>query len=106
MEHDNDDDDEPETIPVNATVTEIKNIIENVFVSSWTRFLEQQTKNDLSNRLKKLSSTFFTMRSTSETTAIVDAEPAADKKELKALIPLETLNKTKNLIKQFSDMKT
>ena len=90
-------------IPPN--ITTIKNCIENVFVTSWSRFLEQQSKNELAIELKKLSTTFFTTRSSSETTAIVDAEPAADKKELKALIRLQTIEETKNLLKQLNDMK-
>ena len=83
----------------------VKQVIEDVFVTSWSRFLEQQSKNELSLQLKKLSSTFFTTRSTSEATAIVDAEPAADKTELKALIRLECIDETKKLLKQLNDMK-
>ena len=96
---------EPEIIIVSDHLKKVKSVIEDVFVTSWTRFLEQQSKNELSLQLKKLSTMFFTTRSTSEATAIVDAEPAADKKELKALIRLETISETKNLLKQLNDIK-
>lgn len=98
------EDDTTEVVTVNSNITKIKDTIENVFVSSWSRFLEQQQKNELSIELKKLSQTYFTTRSTSDATAIVDAEPAADKKQLKALIRLETIAETKNLLKKMNDM--
>jgi hypothetical protein len=90
---------------INPNIKKIKDAIEGVFVSSWTQYREQQTNNELAIALKKLTSSFFTTRSTSEATMIVDAEPAADKKELKELIRLTTINETKNLLKQLNDMK-
>jgi hypothetical protein len=101
QENDNDGD----AVMINKDIKDIKTIIENVFVSSWTRFAEQQSKNELTVQLKKLSSTFFTTRSTSEAVAVVDAEPAADKKELKALIRLETDANTRTLTKQLEALK-
>jgi hypothetical protein len=93
-----------ETPIVNPNINAIKNILENVFVSAWSRYLEQQTKNEISIELKKLSTTFFVTRSTSDATAVINAEPSADKKELKELIRLETVEKTKKLVKQLNDM--
>ena len=101
QEKDDDDDDE---IMASQDLTVIKTVIEDVFVSSWTQFVEQQTQNELTIQLKKLSSTYFTTRSTSESVAVVDAEPAADKKELKALIRLETIAENKNLTKLLETM--
>ena len=86
-------------------ITKIKELFENVFVTSWSRFLEQQHQNELAIELKKMSTTFFTTRATSEATSIVDAEPAADKQELQELIRLQTINETKHLLKQLNDMK-
>jgi hypothetical protein len=90
---------------INPNVKKIRDSIESVFVSSWTQFREQQTKNELAIELKKLTSSFFTTRSTSDATMAVDAEPAADKKELKELIRLTTIDETKKLLKQLDDMK-
>ena len=92
-------------IIINPNIKKIKNSFESVFVSSWTQYREQQTQNELSIELKKLTSSFFTTRSTSDATMVVDAEPAADKTELKELIRLTTINETKNLLKQLNDMK-
>ena len=89
----------------NPNIIKIKNVFQNIFVSSWTQYMEQQTKNELSIELKKLTSSFFTTRSTSDATAIVNAEPAADKHELKELIRLQTVAETKKLLQQLNDMK-
>jgi hypothetical protein len=99
------DQEESETIEVGSTLKLIQQVFENVFILAWSRFLEQQNKNEISIALKKHSSTFFTARSTSDATAAVDAEPAADKKELKTLIRLATINENKNLMKQLNDLK-
>ena len=96
---------EEEVTIVNPNIKKIKDTLEQIFVTAWSRFMEQQTKNEVAIELKKLSTTFFTTRSTSEATAAVDAEPPADKKELKELIRLETDEKTKVLVKQLNDMK-
>jgi hypothetical protein len=98
----NDNDDE---IMVTQDLIDIKTVIENVFVSSWTQFVKQQTQNEITIQLKKLSSTYFTTRSTTESVTVVDAEPAADKKELKALIRLQTIAENKNLSKQLETLK-
>ena len=85
-------------------LTEIKELFEASFATPWTEFQNQQSKNELAIELKKLSTTFFTTRSTSETVAAVDAEPAADKKELKALISLETQSANKTLLHKLNEM--
>ena len=95
---------EPTTTIIPKIYTDIKDIFEASFVSPWTEYLKQQFQNELSVELKKLSTTYFTTRSTSETVAAVDAEPSADKKELKALISLETQSATKEFLKKLNDM--
>ena len=92
-------------IIINPNIKNIKDSFERIFVSSWTQYREQQTKNEMALELKKLTLSFFTTRATSDATMVVDAEPAADKTELKELIRLTTINETKNLLKQLNDMK-
>ena len=84
---------------------EIKTIIEKSFVTSWLRFTQQQQKNKIALELKKLTTSYFTEKSTTASVLPVDSEPAADKKELQALIHLETVKETKNLNKQLDALK-
>jgi hypothetical protein len=88
------------TPPPEDDITTLKTIIEKVFVTSWFMFKQQQQKNKVTLELKKLATAYFTEKKTADAVLPVDSEPAADKKELKALIRLETLSETKNLSKQ------
>jgi hypothetical protein len=82
----------------------IKNAIESVLVTAWSKYTEQQQKNKVSLELKKLSATFFTEQVTEQTVLEVDQEPAADKIELKALIRQETKAETKSLEQKIDDL--
>ena len=95
----------PTLPPLSDTLKEVKKCIEKVFVTSWLQFKQQQQENKVALELKKLNTTFFTEKATNESVLPVDSEPAADKKELKALIHYETIKETKNLSKQLDDLK-
>jgi hypothetical protein len=89
------------TDPLND-ITAIKNTIEAVFISTWLQFKQQQKLNEVAAELKKLSTSYFTDKATSDAVMAVDAEPGADKQELKTLIRLETQSENKALKQQIS----
>ena len=80
-------------------IIKIKDIIEGVFVSSWTKYKAQQHSNKVTIQLKKLSMGYFVERETTESVAVIDKEPAADQQELKSLIRSETREDNKDLRK-------
>ena len=88
----------------NNNLDSIKQTIESVLITAWSKYTEQQQKNKIALELKKLSASFFTEQATEQSIIEVDQEPAADKVELKALIRQETKAETKLLEKKIDDL--
>ena len=78
---------------------EIKRAIESAFVSSWDRYLEQASENELTISLKKQAKTVLLAKKTEEATMDVDAELPADRQQLQDLIKQQAEAMAKKMIK-------
>ena len=99
------DDDPVVVTTVKSDVDKVFDMMEKIFVSAWTKYKNQQQKNDVDIELKKLSTTYFVDKATINAVDAVDTEPGADKIELKALIRSEAKSDNKEIRKQLDEVK-
>jgi hypothetical protein len=92
------------TMIIPADITIIKDIIEGIFVSSWSDYKRHKEVKQISIDIKKYTTNYLTEKSTAATVAIIDSEPAVDKPELQALIRKETKSESKTLQQQIQKL--
>ena len=85
------------TLDNNQVVLTIYRTLNALFVQSWNDYIEASNQNDINLALRKLSTDYEITNATHAASMALDAEPAVDPIQLKALIRQQVREETKTL---------
>ena len=87
-------------------ISSLKRTLEAILADPWELFLHREKELRISLSLKKLSTTYFDTKATTDAAMEIDQEPAVSRTQMGNLIEQEVLKRTKKLENELKQLKT